>query len=297
MLEELPLPAGLDGCTVRERYAGLRRRPHRHAELEVNLVIRGSATYLLDTRRYDLTPGTVTWLFPGQEHVLVDRSADHELWWAVFTPELVARVAREPQHTPLLADDPPGRHSRRLGTAPARRLQVLFEQAHEAESCEVTLANSALAYLLALSWRSYLDTAENVAAFDVHPAVRAVARLVQADPAAGDLSALARKVGLSPSHLSRLFAEQTGVALTTYRNRQRLRRFFELYDDGKQTTALAAALDAGFGSYAQFYRVFRKETGRGPADLTRSDSTIQSSTVHAPNAAPSTQSPVQPYDA
>lgn len=36
---------------------------------------------------------------------------------------------------------------------------------------------------------------------------------------------------------------------------------------GRRTTALAAALEAGFGSYAQFYRVFREQTGRSPSAL------------------------------
>jgi transcriptional regulator GlxA family with amidase domain len=30
---------------------------------------------------------------------------------------------------------------------------------------------------------------------------------------------------------------------------------------------VAAALEAGFGSYAQFYRVFREQTGRRPSAL------------------------------
>jgi AraC-like DNA-binding protein/quercetin dioxygenase-like cupin family protein len=267
MLEKLDLPAGLDGRVVRHAAGDLRVRPHRHAELEVNLVVGGSATYLLGDRRYELTPGTLTWLFPGQDHVLVNQSADHELWWAVFTPDLVARVAREPHLAPLLADDPPGQHSRHLGTASARRLQALFEQVHDAETRDTTLANTGLAYLLALAWRTFLDTTDLVDAIDVHPAVRTVARLLQTNPGTADLTTLARRVGLSPSHLSRLFTAHTGIPLTTYRNHQRLRHFLRHYGDGTHTTMLTAALAAGFGSYAQFYRVFHRETGHSPAAL------------------------------
>ena len=94
-----------------------------------------------------------------------------------------------------------------------------------------------------------------------------VARLLRADPDAGDLTALARAASLSSSHLSRIFKEQTGVSISWFRNQQRLQRFLRLYGTGRRTTALAAALEAGFGSYAQFYRVFRQQAGRSPSAL------------------------------
>jgi AraC-like DNA-binding protein len=40
-----------------------------------------------------------------------------------------------------------------------------------------------------------------------------------------------------------------------------------LYGNGRRTTALTAAREAGFGSYAQFHRVFRHETGHKPSAL------------------------------
>jgi AraC-like DNA-binding protein len=40
--------------------------------------------------------------------------------------------------------------------------------------------------------------------------VETVARLLRADPDAGDLAALAQAASLSSSHLSRIFNEQTG---------------------------------------------------------------------------------------
>ena len=44
------------------------------------------------------------------------------------------------------------------------------------------------------------------------------------------LDRLARQVGMTRSYLSRLFAEQTGLSLTAYRNHLRLTR--ALYPDG-----------------------------------------------------------------
>src|SRR6266542_6643470 len=128
MIDDVGVRAGLDGRVVWHRVGVVRPRAHRHAELELNLVVRGTASYVLGDRRYALTTGTLTWLFPGQDHVLVEESADHELWWAVFRPALVARTATTPRERPLLEADPVGQFSRRLGSHAVRRLGALFRE-------------------------------------------------------------------------------------------------------------------------------------------------------------------------
>jgi AraC-like DNA-binding protein len=269
MTEHLGLQSGVDGRVSHHLAANGPPRGHRHAELELNLVVRGTASYLLGERRYELTPRTLTWLFPGQDHVLVDESPDHELWWAVFRPKLVSRAATTRPARPLLERDPVGQFSRRLDARTAARLGAFLRELRDAQTVDDALLNAGLAYLLLFAWRAFLESEDLVAGVDVHPAVETVARSLRADPAAGDLDALARSAGLSPSHLSRIFKAQTGVSITRFRNQRRLERFMALYGHGRRTTALAAALEAGFGSYAQFYRVLRAETGRNPTALRR----------------------------
>ena len=67
---------------------------------------------------------------------------------------------------------------------------------------------------------------------------------------------IAAALNISDSHLGRMFKAVKGVSLVDYRNRLRLERFVALLDRGG-TNLLAAALEAGFGSYSQFHRVFR----------------------------------------
>jgi AraC-like DNA-binding protein len=64
-----------------------------------------------------------------------------------------------------------------------------------------------------------------------------------------------------------LFAAEMGVSISRFRNQQRLDRFMRLYGKGGRVSAITAAHLAGFGSYSQFNRVFRQETGRKPSDL------------------------------
>lgn len=267
MLEDLGLRAGVDGRIRRHAAGRVRPRLHRHAELEVNLVVRGRASYVLGNGRFDLGAGTLTWLFPGQDHVLVDESSDHELWWAVFRSSLVARIATTQRTRPLLEVDPDGQFSRRVDSRRAARLATIFADVGRADGVDDVLFNAGLSYLLALAWHDYLDSDEIVEGAGLHPAVETVARALKAEPSAGDLVALSRMAGLSPSHLSRLFKAQTGVSIGRFRNQQRLHRFQLLYGRGRRTTALAAAHGAGFGSYAQFYRVFHELTGQAPTAL------------------------------
>jgi AraC-like DNA-binding protein len=76
---------------------------------------------------------------------------------------------------------------------------------------------------------------------------------------------LARDLGVSPGHLARAFKREMGVSLVDYRNRLRIDRFFETINrSGRSGNLLDAALEAGFGSYAQFHRIYRKFVGSTP---------------------------------
>ncbi len=76
---------------------------------------------------------------------------------------------------------------------------------------------------------------------------------------------LARRFRVSSGHLARTFKAEVGTSLVEYRNRLRLERFFTVMQAG-QPNLNEAALQAGFGSYAQFLRVHRQITGVVPSE-------------------------------
>lgn len=96
------------------------------------------------------------------------------------------------------------------------------------------------------------------------PLVRQVVEALNQDPLASGQH-LARTLGISPGHLARSFKREMGVSLVDYRNRLRMQRFFQTLERG-DVKLLDAALAAGFGSYAQFHRVYRKLVGAAPRD-------------------------------
>ena len=103
----------------------------------------------------------------------------------------------------------------------------------------------------------------------LHPAVFKAAILLKEDTDGEDLPTICRKAGLSASQLSRLFHQQIGQTLTHYRNQQRLERFLELIGVGQHRNMMEAALESGFGSYAQFHRLFKESFKCSPSEFKR----------------------------
>jgi AraC-like DNA-binding protein len=86
-----------------------------------------------------------------------------------------------------------------------------------------------------------------------------------ADPALG-LVPLARAVAVSPHHLSRVFRDELGVSVTTYRRRLRVRAALERLSAGEDDLARLAA-DAGFADHAHLAREMRALLGHTPSQL------------------------------
>lgn len=271
MLQRLKLPASLDGMAWRYANPAGANRRHRHAELELNLVTRGSGTYLLGSLRYQIRRGDLLWLFPAQEHVLIEQTSNFEMWIVVFRRRLIKRSAIDRASLPLQERSFTGDTCRRLRHQDLSRFEELFAQLADTAG-EPGRLNAGLAYALLHAWKCF-DRAGEVPVRSVHPAVERAARLLLADENTYNLTQLARRAGLSPSRLSRLFKQQTGLSIVEFRNRQRMQRFLNRYeqerDSGRQITLLNAALDAGFGSYPQFHRVFRQVAGCSPAEYRR----------------------------
>ncbi len=267
MRQQLHLPPQWDGNLWHYRNQGRTHALHHHAELEFNLVTEGAGVYLLANRKYQIRRGDVLWLFPAQEHVLVEQTLDFEMWIGVFKPGLVQRIATDADTRILRQANPAGEYCRRLPREGLAQLEELFSEIAGTQG-QTGLFNAGLSYALLKAWQHFAHAAD-VPVHDVHPAVEKAARLIRDQATALGLDELARRAGLSPARLSRLFKQQTGVALVDFRNRQRIERFLQLYGTGQRLTMLDAALEAGFGSYPQFHRVFKRVLGCSPVNYRR----------------------------
>ena len=294
MLEDLKLDPGYDGFLFLAESSRNppSLRPHHHAELELNLVADGTVTYVVGGKRITYERRSLLWLFPAQEHQLVDRTKSARYYVAVFTPGLISRACVGSIYRDLKRKRAPGGNVVHTVLVPEsfdflRRTMdwmmqgsldsdVLNREAGFGVGSEFRYRhadpgglNAGLRHLLLLSWRLQRSGRADQRPVALHPSVsKAISRLAD-DTWEGSLGELARECGLSEAHFSRLFRAQVGVPLNRYRNSLRLGRFWENLRGRTRPTIMEAAFAAGFGSYAQFYKIFRDAYGESPRSSLR----------------------------
>lgn len=100
-----------------------------------------------------------------------------------------------------------------------------------------------------------------------HPIVKAVLNRLAREPSLS-CTELAEELKLSSSWLARTFKREMKRSIVEYRNDLRIAAFLEkLNQSGGNLREAARA--AGFGSYAQFHRVFRARYGRSASAYLR----------------------------
>jgi len=232
------------------RYSPEYRRPrHFHAEPELNLVVSGCASFGTGRVTIPAAAGDLLWWPPGCEHELLDASLDFDLYVFALTPELWSRVLTE-RRAPVLS----GPLLVRLGAGQTAALHARLAAPVLTSEPSAAEEHVAEVWLAALDSRSQASRPDNLG--------RRVLRSLLHSPELGR-SERARLVRAHPSELSRSFHRELGLTLSTYRTRLRLLRFIELVDAG-HLNLLAAALEAGFGSYSQCHRAFRATLGCMP---------------------------------
>jgi AraC-like DNA-binding protein len=229
---------------------------HAHQALEFNLVIAGRGSYFLTDRQFDLVPGTLVWLLPGQMHRLM-RSPELDMWVVSCEPDALDSK---------MLDDIAQRPCRVLSTPDAVALDRLFTHISQ-DADEPSLYEAGLTYAIRSAWSATMNSAGPTAR-PMHPAVMQALSILRSNAETPTSARLAKMCGVTQDYLGQLLMEHTGRGFVEWRNLTRLERFHILYP--KSGDLLTAALDAGFGSYSQFHRVFSEVVGATPGEWAKS---------------------------
>ena len=83
------------------------------------------------------------------------------------------------------------------------------------------------------------------------------------------LKSVAKTIGISSGYFCRLFSERVGITFLEYLNRLRIRKSRNMLINETQKQITDIALDVGFKSYSNFYRLFVSMEGISPAEFRR----------------------------
>jgi AraC-like DNA-binding protein len=264
------LRPGFGGAVV--RFADKRwylREWHSHEAVEINLVLRGTGSVLLEDRRYPLLPGYLIWLWPGQRHIPSGWSADMLMWIVEWKSDFFPRLQRARRRDHPRPGDLSQYACRRLEASSLQRVQGILSGVAGMEKPDAY--NQGLYFALIAIWDEFVSAKPVARETFLHPKLEQVLGLMNDLSSNLSLEQLAETVKMSPHYLSVLFQKQTGMTVPEYRNRQRLNQFFSLYRARPEIRLLEHVYEAGFGSYAQFYRVFTESTGQTPRQWLRAN--------------------------
>lgn len=268
------------------------RNPHRHKELEMNVVIKGCAEYILSNQRYKLAPGNIVWLFPGQEHQLAKTDPNFEMYVIVFKEKLFKNILLlKDKYNVLSEQNPIGSFCRRVSLSSIEKLERVCESLCELNikkdvmspayyyagqafgfkknskylHADPVILNAGLSYLMTIGWHLFITEGAEEKKEILNPSVERAVSLLKAFPEKDyGLANLSVECGISSSRLSRLFNEQIGLSIVDYKNKLKLEYFINCIRNNPDYSISEACYVAGFGSYSQFYKTFRQSFGISP---------------------------------
>ncbi len=241
------------------------RRPGPRPELALRLVVAGRMSIEVGHRPLQLRAATLCWTFPDQRPSLISRSKDLD-GWLVHANRAVLALIEQSQPPPQFHA---WHHAREtvVVRVTAKHQRWLYDRLAElselpAEAAQVSVG---LAYVLLRAWELTTAAPDPVQAGST--TVLAASKMLKDPKGSGNWSttSLAQALGVSPGHLERRFRAETGTTITQFRLRAQIDRYLDLCDDDHLLSITDAAFQAGFGSYAQFYRVFQRLMGTSPS--------------------------------
>ena len=232
-------------------------RPAVDAELVVLHATKGEAQYVVDGRVLHLSAGSLLLAWAGSTHFLARDTPGFDMWVGLISDRFsIGRCDLPPVDGGGLEAE-----ARILSPDVSSHLSALADGVEAAPS-QAGWEIGAHWWLMRV-WDAW-QRAPEASGTALHPAVARAAEALQADPTLGakDLGGIS---GLSSGRLGQIFAAEMGESLVAFRTRQKLQRVEELV--GRQgMDLLNAAQEAGFGSYAQFFRAYRARNGVSPRD-------------------------------
>lgn len=253
------------------------REMHTHHALEISCVPSGSATYHVDSRFYPVEPGDVFILNNTEHHGLILEEGQHINNQVIhFDPSFIWNsLSNALDYNFLLIFFERGENfSNRLDrNNPATRrifrlMQEILRECIDQQPCYELIVKIKLQTIFTEIIRNYdyIDTSKAVKPLHENDIEQLNAVLEYIDEHLDGeirLAQLAAIAHVSPAYFSTLFKRFNGLSPVEYIVHKRVQRAIEMIrcSNASLTTI---AMSCGFNNSTNFYKAFRKVTGRTP---------------------------------
>lgn len=247
---------------------------HHHDFYEVDFLISGDVTYVIESRVYHVRPGQMLIINPRELHQVYIQpdAAPYERYMLWISPSLLQKLSSQqtdlcscfdmnrPHYSNLLHLSP---HQRKL--IPAMLESLLREQEESSFGSELLRQNLLTELMIHIN-RIAEETMPSAQADSV--VARAIDYINTHYHEPLSLDTLAEQFYVSKYHLSHEFARQIGTGICQYIQKKRLLIARQLMAEGQKPVEVYAL--CGFGDYAAFFRAFRKVYGLSPREFVQS---------------------------
>lgn len=243
---------------------------HHHDFYEVDFLVSGDVTYVIESRVYHMQPGQMLIINPRELHQVYIQpdAAPYERYMLWIAPSLLQSLSSEQTDLCRCFDMTRPHYGNLLHLAaeqqkliPAMMEALLREQKQPAFGSDLLRQN--LLTELMVHINRLAEQTEPGAQPDSDSVVTQVIDYINThyhEPLSLDM--LAERFFVSKYHLSHEFTRQMGTGIYQYIQKKRLLIARQLMADGQKPVEVYGL--CGFGDYPAFFRAFRKVYGLSP---------------------------------
>lgn len=232
---------------------------HWHNFFELEIVLDGDATQILNGKEYKISRGSVYLLSPTDYHKIMPSSGKILLWNVMFDESMLSFK----QLCDLTSSKfcfPFNICEKDLEQVDKLMQLLVEEYNYQGETCAKELFYSLLCLLLRNAPQN-----SNISTVNHNDIQRAIIYLETHFRENLTLDILASHVGFHPVYLSKLFKKFTGVTFVQRLNQLRISYAKNLLKQG--LTVTEACFNCGFNSLSNFQHTFKKTTGFTPSEF------------------------------
>ncbi len=245
---------------------------HLHDNYEIYLFLSGGVRYFIEKSSYDLVPGDILLIRPGEIHKAAFTTNDtYERIVCNFSKELVKLFSTDDTSLSHCYQNRPHGEKNRLNSTDDEKneLIALFEKMFilntYPQPWNTQLMIAGFLEAMVKINRVFADETRHSVNHLQHRKLRPILEYIDAN-LEGNLSlgTLEKKFYITGSYLCQIFKQTTGSTLHEYIIYKRISRAKQLLLKGD--TAANASFKCGFSDYSNFVRAFRKVTGYSPRE-------------------------------